>query len=230
MFYYKNWIEPHALENIEQYSGKISPYSLNSDQKAFWRCFSNFTKHIWEFIWEKETVLTTTGNAEAKAKNTLVTALRNYNLVVMKAAFLFLQKQDEESSTSTASLAVQPALYLHAFHIHRMDVFLFRNILPNFSSSELHSRPQCTDTWVWLSQTDLWISSLQFQGSSQLSLTKMQPGNPRISWRFTDQLGAINTEQWMIKLVKTDSSGKYFNYQTFSLKMFFFFILYLWNC
>lgn len=47
---------------------------------------------------EKETVITTTGNAEAKAKKTtLVTALRNYNLVVMKAAFLFLQKQDEES-------------------------------------------------------------------------------------------------------------------------------------
>lgn len=98
MIYYKNCIEPHALENIEQYGGKISPYSLNFDQQAFWRCFSNFTKHIWEFMWEKETVITTTGNAEAKAKKTtLVTALRNYSLVVMKAAFLFLQKQDEES-------------------------------------------------------------------------------------------------------------------------------------
>lgn len=41
---------------------------------------------------EKGTVLTATENAEAKAKNLLVTALRNDHLVVMKASFLFLQK------------------------------------------------------------------------------------------------------------------------------------------
>lgn len=90
MIYCKNLIRPHALENIEQYGGKVSPYSLNSDQRAFWRCFSNFTKHIWEFTWEKETVLTA---KEAKPKNTFVTALRNYKLVVMKAAFYFYKNK-----------------------------------------------------------------------------------------------------------------------------------------
>lgn len=35
LIYCKNWIQLHALKNIEKYSGKISPYSLNSDQEAF---------------------------------------------------------------------------------------------------------------------------------------------------------------------------------------------------
>lgn len=58
---------------------------------------------------EKGTVLTATENAEAKAKNLLVTALRNDHLVVMKASFLFLQKWDEASLTPTASMASRAA-------------------------------------------------------------------------------------------------------------------------
>lgn len=87
--------------------------------KAFWSCFPNFIKNIWEFTWEKGTTLTARENAEAKAKNPLVTALRNDSLVVLKVESLFLQKWDEESLTPWHLLlvwqAVQPVSYLHAF-------------------------------------------------------------------------------------------------------------------
>lgn len=89
---------------------------------------------------------------QKQKKNTLVTALRNYNLVVKQHFYFYKNKMKK---VKHLLLAWQCSLYLHAFHVHRMDAFLFTNILPNFSSSELHSRLQCTDTWVWPLQTGL---------------------------------------------------------------------------
>lgn len=91
------------------WQSSYSSYSLDSDHKAFWSYSSKFTKHIWEFTREKGTALTAPENAEAKAKTPLVTALRNYNLAVMKAEFLFIQKWNEESLTPTACMASSAA-------------------------------------------------------------------------------------------------------------------------
>lgn len=96
----KIWSSHNAPKNTEQYGGKLLSHSFDSDQKALWKYFSNITKPIWEFTWEKGAVLAATENTEAKERNLLVIALRNHSLVVMKAAFSFLNKKaDEESST-----------------------------------------------------------------------------------------------------------------------------------
>lgn len=46
----KVWSNHNAPKNNEQYGGKILQWiqnnSLDSDQKAFWKYFSNITKHI----------------------------------------------------------------------------------------------------------------------------------------------------------------------------------------
>lgn len=107
-----------------------------------------------------------------------------------------------------------------SFLVHRMDIFLFTKILDNFPSSELHCRLQCTETWVWPLQTDLRSFSLQLPAESDSAAARKSPN--LLVWRFADhQWKAKMIQHWKIKLVKTNSSENYFNYQTYSLKLLF---------
>lgn len=78
----KIWSNHSVLKNNEQYGARCYLIHLIRIQRLYENTLLTL-QSIWEFTWERGTVLAATENTETKGKNP---SLRNYNLAVMKAA------------------------------------------------------------------------------------------------------------------------------------------------